>query len=106
MALSYYDKEFLNPEQKDKVLASTDLYNKASSYNDPLGMRMASEQAAKVRSDAGYSSGYYGNQLSGWQATQDPRNQGNYGDKLNTGLTTMERYNRYKDPYANDVRVL
>ena len=43
--------------------------------------------------------------VSGWQATQDPRNQGNYGgDKLNTGLSTMERYNRYKDPYANDVR--
>ena len=41
--------------------------------------------------------------VSGWQALQ-PQNNVSYGDRLNTGLSTMERYNRYKDAYADDVQ--
>lgn len=46
--------------------------------------------------------------VAGWQASE-PVNQAygaydnKYGNEINQGMTTMQKMNRFKDPYANDV---
>ena len=55
MAISTYDEQFLNDEQKRQLQAFTDAWNRANAAGDQAGMEAAHAAAERVRAQAGYS---------------------------------------------------
>ena len=57
MALSQYDKKYLNKAQQQEVLAATQRYDAAKAAGDTATMAAANQAAEAVRKAAGYSGG-------------------------------------------------
>ena len=57
MALSQYDKKYLNKAQQQEVLAATQRYDAAKAAGDTAAMAAANQAAEAVRKAAGYSGG-------------------------------------------------
>ena len=70
MAISVYDEQFLNDEQRKRLRAFTDAWNEANARGDQAGMEAAHAAAERVRAEANYSgtrdgSGYVGFDTAG-----------------------------------------
>ena len=70
MAISVYDEQFLNDEQRKRLRAFTDAWNEANARGDQAGMEAAHAAAERVRAEANYSgtrdgSGYVGFDAAG-----------------------------------------
>ena len=70
MAISVYDEQFLNDEQRKRLRAFTDAWNEANARGDQAGMEAAHAAAERVRAEANYSgtrdgSGYVGIDAAG-----------------------------------------
>ena len=57
MAVSVYDQQFLTDEQKEKLRAITEEWQRASAAGDRAGMDSAHAAAERVRAEAGYGGG-------------------------------------------------
>ena len=55
MAISIYDEQFLNDEQRKRLQAFTDAWNQANARGDRAGMEAAHAAAERVRAEANYS---------------------------------------------------
>lgn len=55
MAISIYDEQFLNDEQKKRLQAFTDAWNEANARGDKAAMEAAHAAAERVRAEANYS---------------------------------------------------
>ena len=90
MAISVYDEQFLNDEQRKRLRAFTDAWNEANARGDQAGMEAAHAAAERVRAEANYSgtrdgSGYVGFDAAPGGGGQSAGNGGAWSGGQNAG---------------------
>ena len=89
MALSTYDQQFLNEEQKKKIQAFTQAWNQARARGDKAGMEAAHAAAERVRAEADYSGTRDG---SGFVELGSRAGSGTSGQEANGQVSVKDGY--------------
>ena len=100
MALTDYDKKYLNKTQQQQVQAATDKWNAANANGDTAGMAAAAAEAAAVRNSAGYTTDSSGNYTGSIKPTTSGSSggssySGSSGGVSSGGGSTNNQYTNY-----------